>query len=68
MGPRGQSLSHCTGRSFTTGFVDKEFSSKTSLISRKKSSLLFPDPLSDINPQERVAAFERGYGRYLATK
>jgi hypothetical protein len=53
---------------FTTGFVDKEYPSKTFLISRKKSFSQFPDPLNAINPRERAAAFELGYGRYLATR
>ncbi|MCU0713681.1 MAG: hypothetical protein MUC43_16605 [Pirellula sp.] len=41
---------------FTTGFVDKEYPSKTFLISRKKSFSQFPDPLNAINPRERAGS------------
>jgi hypothetical protein len=54
--------------SFITGFADKESLSKIFLISRKRSSSLFPVPLSDTNLQERAAAFELGFGPLHATK
>jgi hypothetical protein len=54
--------------SFITGFADKESPSKIFPISRKRSSSLFPAPLSDINRQERAAAFDLGCGLSLETR